>query len=360
MSEPNRQAMGPGNQSPSFLRGMSHRLSATRLGDLLIAGGLITQDQLAAALVTQKQTGEQLGKILVREGTLSAVQLYRKLSEQWCMKATAAGLTMMMHVVSPTSASAAETATATVQLAINTAPAAMAGTMLYKAAAQGGTPITYNRAPVNSLSAIQPAAASGFAAPAAAIAPRMHEAQSGLFGTTEVRSNDIRAFTKWTTVMARFEQQMSTQGSSPRVQMWKKAMQDLRGKSAEEQIAAVNSYVNQVTYIEDKANYGKSDYWATPIEFFARGGDCEDFAIAKYASLRALGFRADQLRIAIVQDKLKHVAHALLIVYTPEGSFVLDNQDKRVRYAQDVNRYKPIFSINSNSWWLHKDTGANV
>lgn len=331
---------------PSFLRGVSQRLHAARLGDLLIAGGLITQEQLHAALAIQKETGEQLGKILVREGRVSAVQLYRKLSEQWCMKATAAGLTMMMQVVTPGSADAAETSTAKVQLAVMANPAPAGQRITYRSPAPAGL----------QLQQIQPAAAAGFAAPAAP-AIRQQRGGTGLFGTAEVKSNDIRAFTKWTTVMARFEQQMAS-ANTGKIAGWKNAVQGMRGKSQAQQVAAVNDYINRVSYVEDSSNYGKSDYWATPIEFFDRGGDCEDYAIAKYASLRALGFRADQLRIAIVQDKIKNIAHALLIVYTDEGTFVLDNQDKRARMASDVNRYKPIFSINSANWWLHKENGA--
>ena len=72
--------------------------------------------------------------------------------------------------------------------------------------------------------------------------------------------------------------------------------------------------------------------------------------------MRALGYSADQLRIAIVQDKIKNIPHAILIVYTDEGPFILDNQNKQVESAAAVTRYQPIFSLNSTSWWLHKKT----
>ncbi len=337
MSDPAKKSShGP---QQSFLRSIGQRLHSTRLGDLLTASGLITSEQLDNALAIQRQTREPLGKILVREGSLSAIQLYRKLTEQWCLKASAAGLTMMMQVMTPSSARAEEPAISRVQLAVLAAPSQASSV----AAARAAT--------------IAPAAASSFATPTAAVRPQLQRGKGGLFGTTEVRSTDISAFTKWTTVMSRFEQQMGTQSATPRVQAWKASIKRLQGMSDAQKVAGVNDYVNKTTYIEDRQNYGKSDYWATPIEFFARGGDCEDFAIAKYASLRALGFRADQMRIAIVQDKIKNIPHAILIVYTDEGTFVLDNQDKRARMASDVNRYKPIFSINSGAWWLHKDGG---
>lgn len=337
MSEPATTSKESTQQS--FLRSIGQRLHSTRLGDLLTASGLITAEQLDNALSIQRQTREPLGKILVREGSLSAIQLYRKLTEQWCLKASAAGLTMMMQVMTPSSARAEEPSISRVQLAVLAAPSQASSV----AAARAAT--------------IAPAAAPSFATPTAAVRPQLQRGKGGLFGSTEVRSTDISAFTKWTTVMARFEQQMSTQSNTPRVQSWKASIKRLQGMSEADKVAGVNDYVNKVNYIEDRQNYNKSDYWATPIEFFARGGDCEDFAIAKYASLRALGFRADQMRIAIVQDKIKNIPHAILIVYTDEGTFVLDNQDKRTRTASDVNRYKPIFSINSGAWWLHKDGG---
>lgn len=337
MSEPATTSKEGTQQS--FLRSIGQRLHSTRLGDLLTASGLITAEQLDNALSIQRQTREPLGKILVREGSLSAIQLYRKLTEQWCLKASAAGLTMMMQVMTPSSARAEEPSISRVQLAVLAAPSQASSV----AAARAAT--------------IAPAAAPSFATPTAAVRPQLQRGKGGLFGSTEVRSTDISAFTKWTTVMARFEQQMGTQSNTPRVQSWKASIKRLQGMSEADKVAGVNDYVNKVNYIEDRQNYNKSDYWATPIEFFARGGDCEDFAIAKYASLRALGFRADQMRIAIVQDKIKNIPHAILIVYTDEGTFVLDNQDKRTRTASDVNRYKPIFSINSGAWWLHKDGG---
>jgi predicted transglutaminase-like cysteine proteinase len=176
-----------------------------------------------------------------------------------------------------------------------------------------------------------------------------------LFGTQEVKSNDITAFKKWTDVMQRFERQMGAlPASSPRIMEWQEKIRQLQGKSTPEQIEGVNAFINKVPYIEDIQNYGKTDYWATPVEFLSKGGDCEDFAIAKYASLRALGFSPQQLRIAVVQDEIRNTPHAVLIAYSDAGNFVLDNQDKKVEAIADVSRYRPIFSINSTGWWLHK------
>lgn len=292
------------------MQAVSRSVGGHKLGDLLLAAGLVSRDQLGGALALQKATGEPLGKVLVRQGIVSAGQVYRKLAEQWCIKASTAGMVLMMQTFAPS-------------------PAHAEG---------DGISAQFRMASAASVSVYKP----------------FKGGYSSLFGTREVKSDDISAFTKWTTVISRFEEQMKAQSSSPRMQLWKAAIRDLKGKSVKEQIEGVDGYVNEVRYIEDGDNYNKSDYWATPIEFFSRGGDCEDFAIAKYASLRALGFSSDQLRIAIVQDKIKNIPHAILIVYSDEGTFVLDNQDKLTRKTADVSRYRPIFSINATNWWLHK------
>jgi predicted transglutaminase-like cysteine proteinase len=139
---------------------------------------------------------------------------------------------------------------------------------------------------------------------------------------------------------------------------WKRDLMAYQGLPLREMAERVNTLVNKTQYIEDTQNYGQSDYWATPIEFFTRGGDCEDFAIAKYVSLRALGVPENRMRIAIVQDLQKNIPHAVLIVYADEGAVVLDNQNKRVVAANAINHYKPIFSINRTAWWLHTKPDA--
>ena len=51
---------------------------------------------------------------------------------------------------------------------------------------------------------------------------------------------------------------------------WLALLRGLEGAPAQEQILAVNRFVNQWPYRSDSDNYGRSDYWATPLEFFRR------------------------------------------------------------------------------------------
>ena len=96
------------------------------------------------------------------------------------------------------------------------------------------------------------------------------------------------------------------------------------------------------------------DYWATPKQFFDRNGDCEDYAISKYISLRNLGLPVEDMRIVVLNDLNLKIAHAMLVVYLDGEALVLDNQITQVINARRIRHYKPIYSINERNWWLHR------
>jgi predicted transglutaminase-like cysteine proteinase len=285
----------------SFFRSCARVVRTYQLGDLLVSGGMITAEQLKAALAEQAKGGGQLGAVLIRQQALTAVQLYRKLGEQWCMRVAAAGVAVLVQTASPSSAQASETeATSFTQDA------------------------SFQKYPE-------------------------------LFGTHETRSEDTSAFKKWMVMINRFEAPLASDApASASIASWKKEIESLQGLPRREQIRRVNDFLNQITYVDDRRVYGEKGYWAaTPERFFGSGGDCKNYAIAKYVSLRMLGFTDKELRVAVVQDMDKGIAHAVLIVYSDDEAFVLDNQSKKVERVQTVNRYQPYFSINQSAWWLH-------
>jgi predicted transglutaminase-like cysteine proteinase len=116
--------------------------------------------------------------------------------------------------------------------------------------------------------------------------------------------------------------------------------------------------MNRARYTLDINNYGESDYWATPVQFFKMDGDCEDYAISKYLSLRALGFEAEQLRVVILDDLNLRVAHAILVVTYNGTQYVLDNQIAQAVPASVIHHYKPIYSLNESNWWLYRQKPA--
>ncbi len=80
--------VAPGEPAPAAqVFDLSAVLGATkppkRLGDLLVSKGLVTEDQLAAALVESKEKGDLLGRVLLRRGFVFEEELARTLAEQW-------------------------------------------------------------------------------------------------------------------------------------------------------------------------------------------------------------------------------------------------------------------------------------
>ena len=85
-----------------FFNAVANRLAAARLGDLLVESGLISKNDLTSALDLQRGSKRQLGEVLIEIGAISPVQLYRKLAEQWVIKASAAGFTFFLSTGSLT------------------------------------------------------------------------------------------------------------------------------------------------------------------------------------------------------------------------------------------------------------------
>jgi predicted transglutaminase-like cysteine proteinase len=113
-----------------------------------------------------------------------------------------------------------------------------------------------------------------------------------------------------------------------RLEHWERMINTLQLSSDEEKAEAVNGFFNHVIAASsDKGAAQGYDYWQSPIETLARGlGDCDDFAIAKYVSLRMLGIPAEQLRVGIVTQT--HTGpHAVLLFFAAHETEprVLDN-----------------------------------
>ena len=92
-------------------------------------------------------------------------------------------------------------------------------------------------------------------------------------------------------------------------------------------LEGVNNYVNSRTYHSDLNLYGEEDYWATPQEFLVNGGDCEDFAVAKYYILIRQGQPVESMHLLLVWGSNTAKHHVILLV----GDKVLDNQDKEIK-----------------------------
>jgi len=129
----------------------------------------------------------------------------------------------------------------------------------------------------------------------------------------------------------------------------------LENQNIDTQLKEVNRFFNQFQYKEDIDHWGEKDYWATPQEFIGtQHGDCEDYVIAKYFSLRKLGVPDDRLYLTYVKALNLNVAHMVLSYFETPSSIplVLDNYNPRILEASKRRDLLPVYSFNANSLFL--------
>ncbi|HEU0309754.1 MAG TPA: transglutaminase-like cysteine peptidase [Sphingomicrobium sp.] len=124
----------------------------------------------------------------------------------------------------------------------------------------------------------------------------------------------------------------------------------LRDQDVIAKLEAVNSYVNaRVRFVDDRVQFGVADRWMAPAETLTRGrGDCEDFALAKRAMLRAAGVPEKDLYLVVLKDLSRRADHAVLVVRAAGRFLVLDNGTDRIVDSSDVQDYKPILTFAAN------------
>lgn len=140
---------------------------------------------------------------------------------------------------------------------------------------------------------------------------------------------------------------------------WQAALKKLESLPVTEQLTGINQFFNQtIRWQSDNEIYGENDFWATPTETLGLGrGDCEDFTIAKYVSLRHLGVPADQLRLTYVRLQMSgghFQAHMVLAWYAKPGAvpLILDNANTAILPASQRRDLRPVFSFSSNALWV--------
>jgi predicted transglutaminase-like cysteine proteinase len=194
-----------------------------------------------------------------------------------------------------------------------------------------------------------------------AMAPSL-SAQPVLLGTTEFRAPSLAALPQWQRVLQKIEAERSIYRACAAAEAdcpslgaaaWQAMIRKQAGRAPLDQLDTVNRFLNGWRYREDAGNYGRRDYWATPLEFLLRSGDCEDYAIVKYVTLRKLGFAAEQLRLVVVHDAVRDLAHAVLAVYLDDQVYILDNLTRAVLPQEETRQYVPYYSINETTRWAH-------
>jgi predicted transglutaminase-like cysteine proteinase len=145
-----------------------------------------------------------------------------------------------------------------------------------------------------------------------------------------------------------------------RIEAWSQMLKSELNQSEREQLNAVNRFFNQqLNFQDDTRIWRQTDYWATPEESLIKGAaDCEDYALAKYFSLRQLGIPSEKLRITYVKALNQNQAHMVLTFYSSPTAepLVLDNLIGEIRPASQRKDLLPVYAFNAEGLYL---PGAN-
>lgn len=145
-----------------------------------------------------------------------------------------------------------------------------------------------------------------------------------------------------------------------RLLAWQGFIRDDSSATDRLKLDKVNAFFNTLPFVSDPVHWVKSDYWATPIEFLAsNGGDCEDFALAKYFTLKLLGVAEEKMNLTYVKAWKINQAHMVVTYHETPGAIplVLDNLVDAIEPASKRPDLLPVYSFNGSGLWLAKERG---
>jgi predicted transglutaminase-like cysteine proteinase len=176
--------------------------------------------------------------------------------------------------------------------------------------------------------------------------------------------SSVRAYWDFAPILQTVEKRYGSLGPAQgRIEAWQQMLQGERGAPEREQLNAVNRFFNQqLSFQDDTRIWRQTDYWATPVEALIKGAaDCEDYALAKYFSLRQLGIPSEKLRITYVKALTQNQAHIVLTFYgSPMADpLVLDNLIGDIRPASQRKDLLPVYAFNAEGLYLPGANGSH-
>jgi len=101
-----------------------------------------------------------------------------------------------------------------------------------------------------------------------------------------------------------------------------------------------------ISPVSDETQWGVADHWSGPLEtLHSSSGDCEDYAIVKYAALLAAGLSKDAVKIVVLRNRLPNEEHAVVAVRVDDQWLILDNRTLTLVRDTDVVRAIPEYVL---------------
>ena len=179
-------------------------------------------------------------------------------------------------------------------------------------------------------------------------------------------------FSSWWEVVVKHEQQKSNfqkckiepfscQG---KLRSYSHIIEQAKNLSREDQIELVHRYINRTPYDDDKVirHYDQEGSqigvtrtsWKTLYDFLIEGGDCEDYATAKYFMLVELGIKVSDLRVVVTYSDKLFGYHAVLALRQPDNSIWLLDSNYPIKKNSHMG-YRWIYAMNEQAVWDHRN-----
>jgi len=139
-----------------------------------------------------------------------------------------------------------------------------------------------------------------------------------------------------------------------------KLLNKIHKESELKKLEAINKFFNHVEFSNDIKVWKQKDYWASREEFLSVDiGDCEDYVIAKYFSLRQLGIPEDRIFLTYVKAIKYKQSHMVLTYFKSKKAvpLVLDNINQKILPSNKRRDLRPLFSFNGEKIYMAKQRG---
>jgi predicted transglutaminase-like cysteine proteinase len=175
------------------------------------------------------------------------------------------------------------------------------------------------------------------------------------FGLYAFRAPDGQLWTKWRGLEAELANEMKRveacradmKNCGGEAKRFVLIADEVKSRQGRARLEVVNRLMNgAIRYVSDAQQHGTPDRWTAPLAALAaEQGDCEDFAIAKFAALREAGVTEEDMRLVLVRDTKIRIDHAVLAVRHEGEWLVLDNRRPFVTDTMELKHYMPLFAL---------------
>ena len=147
---------------------------------------------------------------------------------------------------------------------------------------------------------------------------------------------------------ARLHADSMATSSNPRIARWREQLVSLDFNDEAAALKQLNRLINEdVTYVDDYHHYHKADYWAAPETTITEGGDCEDIALLKAATLKRFDWPDERMHLLVgfLIERGKKESHAVLLVETANGDqLILRSITDEVVHPSEFG-FIPVYAV---------------